>query len=190
MDDLEDDGFEPDDILGNYEKRKKKRKDSKDKGGRGERLLIAELDKRFPGKAFSRSIGSGNRWSQARLTEAAKQVFTGDVVTPEDFFFALECKYGYNDISLERALKRALEGKSGNAQLNKFLTQAEKDGLRVKKKPLMCWKQNYKPWIAFLKTTHLSERLRDSPDRLVYFDWSIVPLETLFSEPDSFFMVV
>lgn len=183
-----EDDYETDDVLGNYNKRKKKKKDSKDKGGRGERLLIAELEKRFPGKPFSRSVGSGNRWSQARLSEAAKQVFTGDVVTPEDFLFAIECKYGYNDISLERAIARSVEGKSGNAQLNKFLTQAEKDGSRVKKKPLLCWKQNYKPWLAFFKTEHLSDRLRELPDRMTYHDWSVVPLERAFEEPDTFFM--
>src|SRR5688572_33277167 len=98
--------YELDDIIDELNKRKKKKKDSKDKGGRGERLLVKELEKRFPGVPFSRTIGSGNRGSQAKLSEAAKQIFTGDIVVPENFVFALECKYGYNDISLERAVAR------------------------------------------------------------------------------------
>jgi hypothetical protein len=185
MDDS-DEPYEVDDILKNFSERKK-RKDSKDKGGRGERLLIAELDKRFPGMAFSRTVGSGNRWSQARLTETAKQVFTGDIVTPENFLFVLECKYGYNDISLDRAVQRAIEGKSGNAQLNKFLKQAEKDGNSVNKKPLLCWKQNYKPWLAFLKTEHLTDRLANLVDK-AYHNWTIFSLDQVFHEPDTFFL--
>src|SRR6185437_9448584 len=108
MDDNYED-YDTDNVLDNFNNKKKK-KNSGRKGKRGERSLIEELEERFPGKPFSRTIGSGNRWSQARLTEAAKKVFTGDIVTPEDFLFALECKHGYNHISLERAVKRVVEG--------------------------------------------------------------------------------
>jgi hypothetical protein len=189
MDDNYDD-YDLDDVLNDFNKKKKKKKNSGRKGKRGERGLIEELEERFPGKPFSRTLGSGNRWSQARLTETAKKVFTGDIVTPEDFLFALECKHGYNHISLERAVKRVAEGKRGNKQLDEFLEQAEKDGERVHKQPMMCWKKDYKPWIAFLKTDHLPPELRDLPERVVYHEWSILPLVKVLERPDGFFFKV
>lgn len=167
MDEEED--YDIDDILNN---KHKKRKDSGDKGKRGERSLIKELEKRFPNIPFSRTVGSGNRWSQARLTETAKQVFTGDIITPNSFKFCLEIKNGYDIINLERAIKK------GNKLLDGFLIQAEKDGERVNKAPLLCWKRSYKPWITFLK---------DFPSDLSYKNWYIVSLSKLFEQPDTFF---
>jgi len=170
-----DDDFEIDDILNNQ--LKKKKKNSGRKGKRGERSLIEELTERFPNKPFSRTIGSGNRWSQARLTEAAKKVFTGDIVTPDNFLFALECKHGYNKINIERAIKK------GNKKLDSFLEQVEKDGERVNKNPMMCWKKDYKPWIVFIKTSLIPESI----ENIQYKNWGIVSLERLLELPDSFF---
>lgn len=185
MNDEEED-YDIDDIL-NEHKNRKKRKKSGDKGKRGERNLIEELETRFPGKPFSRTLGSGNRWSQARLTETAKKVFTGDIVTPEEFLFALECKHGYNDIDLEKAIKRTASGK-GNKLLDTFLEQAEKDGQRVDKMPMMCWKKDYQPWLAFLKSDNTPKDLKELPEVLVYRDWVIIPLLKVLQKPDDFFL--
>lgn len=180
-----DEDFDVDDILKDLDKKKKK--NSGKKGKAGERLLIDELSIRFPGKPFSRTLGSGNRWSQARLTETAKQVFTGDIICPDEFLFALECKKGYNDIDLDRAVKRWLGGKSGNKQLDTFLEQAEKDGERVGKKPLLCWKKDYKPWHAFLKTEDLTKNLKKFV-KTTYKGWAVFLLEDVLKEPDAFFL--
>lgn len=181
------DDYDVDDILGNHSKKKKK-KNSGRKGKRGERSLVDELEERFPGKPFARTVGSGARISQAKLSELAKQVFTGDIVTPEDFLFTFECKHGYNEISLEKAVKRLSEGKpSGNKLLESFLKQAEKDSQKIKRKPMMCWKKDYKPWLAFLKTEHLPPELYDSPERIVYLEWSVLPLTKVLERPDNFF---
>lgn len=183
---MHDEDFDTDDILDNYQKKKKK-KNSGRKGKRGERSLIEELEIRFPGKPFSRTLGSGNRWSQARLTETAKKVFTGDIVVPDNFLFALECKHGYNDISVERAIKRIEQGKRGNALLDGFLDQANKDGERVKKKPMMCWKKDYQPWIVFIKTENLPQELHDIPEHARYKEWSVLPLVKILACSDGFF---
>jgi hypothetical protein len=183
MPDNEDD-FDVDDVLNNYNKKKKK-KNSGRKGKQGERDLISELEIRFPGQPFSRSLGSGNRWAQASLTETAKKVFTGDIITPENFLFAIECKKGYNQINLERAVKRQSEGKRGNALLDEFLDQAEKDGERISKMPMMCWKKDYQPWKAFLKTDNIPKELKPETR---YGDWSIFSLEEILKLPDTFFV--
>jgi hypothetical protein len=183
-----DEDFDVDDVLTHYTKRKKK-KDSSRKGKRGEGGLIKVLEKRFPGKPFSRTLGSGNRWSQARLTETAKKVFTGDIICPEDFLFALESKHGYNDINIERAIARLAKtgGEKGNALLDDFLEQAEKDGERISKMPMMCWKADYKPWLAFLKSSDVPIALQNE-EKLIYRDWSIFPLEKVLELSDDHFM--
>lgn len=181
---MHDEDFDVDDILKNYGK--KKPKNSGRKGKRGERGLIEHLTLRFPGKPFSRTIGSGAGAHRFNLTEAAKKFFSGDVVCPEDFLFALESKHGYNDVSLERAVTRLAKtgGEKGNAQIDSFLDQVTRDGERVGKKPMLCWKKDYKPWLVFLKTEHLPTELQGE---VVYRDWTVLPLENILEQPDNFF---
>ena len=90
--DLEDE-FELDDIAPTP--KKKRKADGGQKGKRGERELCKLFTKRF-GKEFTRTIGSGNRWSQvASMPAHAKATFTGDICAPEGFLFSLESKNGY-----------------------------------------------------------------------------------------------
>jgi hypothetical protein len=182
---MDEEDFDVDDILKNYGK--KKPKNSGRKGKRGEHSLIGCLTKRFPDKPFSRTIGSGACAHRLRLTEAAKNVFTGDVVCPEDFVFALESKHGYNDTSLERAVQRLekTSGKKGSVLIDGFLKQVTKDSERVNKKPMLCWKKDYQPWLTFLRTEHLPVELRE--EKMVYREWTIVPLEKILEQPDHFF---
>lgn len=149
------------------------------KGKRHERELCRLLADRF-GKPFSRTIGSGNRWGQVRqMPQHAKDTFTGDVVCPEDFRFALECKGGYDDVDLFQALAE------GNAQLDEFLDQALAESNRSGRIPLLAWRQSRKPWLAFV-------RRQDMPGTaharyLYYGGWMAVPLVELLQAPDSYF---
>lgn len=176
-----DEDFDVDDVLNSYNKKKKK--NSGRKGKRGERGLIDELKSRFSNMAFSRTLGSGNRGDQVNLTETAKKIFTGDIVTPDNFVFTIECKHGYNNISLERAIKRA----KGNSVIDSFLSQAKKDSEKVNKKPMMCWKKDYQPWLVFLKTENVPKELKDIKEHLTYKEWSVLPLVKILECPDSFF---
>lgn len=113
---------------------------SKDKGNRGERELAKLLTKHF-GKPFSRTVGSGNRWAQV---EKANEAYLGDIVCPEGFPFSIECKSGYERITLQSIL-------AGNQQFRAFLDQAETDAKRVNKEPMLCFKQSRQPWLAFTR---------------------------------------
>lgn len=170
---MNDDDFFVEDILDNNVKKKKI--NSKDKGRRGESDLCKVLSARFVGMAgFNRVIGSGNAWSFANLTEQAKNVMTGDIVCPEGFKFSIECKYGYAQIDLSSSFH-------GNKELDKFLLQSEKDADRIHRKPMLCWKKPRQKWLAFVK-----EDLQYKY-KMTYREWSIVSLDTLLEEDDSFF---
>jgi len=163
------------DIL---EKRPKK-VNGKKKGNRVELELTKILNKRF-GTGFSRSVGSGNRWSQVNnLPQHAKEVFSGDLVVPGGFKFVLESKGGYEGIDLNSMFVR------GSSELDGFLSQVSKDARRCNRKPMLCWKKNRRPWFCVVLTEDLTHEFKY---RLIYGKWSIVALEELLKLDDEFFL--
>lgn len=165
-----------DDILSN---RQNKKINSKKKGNRNELEFAKILTKRFE-KGFSRSVGSGNRWSQtAFLPKHAQKVFSSDLVVPKNFKFAIEVKGGYNGIDLNAIFVR------GNSDLDKFLVQAYKDAKRAGKRPLLAWKKDRKPWLVFILTKDAQNL--DFKYMLHYNKWIAVALDDFLKLDDSFF---
>lgn len=157
---------------------KKKKLNSGGKGKRREREVAKILNERFGG-GFSRSIGSGNRWSQvANLPKHAQDTFSGDLVTPENFAFTIESKGGYDDVDLVSVFD------GGHAQIDEFLEQAQFDANRCGRKPLVVWKKSRKPLIAIIRTADLP-RL-NWHYMLVYRNWTVVNFEELLKESDAF----
>ncbi len=177
MDDNDDFILDDDDFL----MPKKKKINSGGKGKRREREIAKVLNDRFGG-GFSRSVGSGNRWSQvANLPKHAQDTFSGDLVTPEHFGFTIESKGGYDDVDLVSAFE------DGHAQIDEFLKQAQFDADRVKRKPIVVWKKSRKPLLAIIKTIDLPNIKWDY--HMTYKDWSIVWFDILLKEPDSFWFM-
>lgn len=148
------------------------------KGKRVERYITKILTTRF-GKEFSRSVGSGNRWAQTKnMPKHALETFSGDICCPEGFLFTIESKGGYNKIDLNNIFE------SGNSELDKFLEQSDKEASHLKKKPLLLWKKDHKPWIAFVKQDHIQGEY----DYLIkYREWNAVLFKKLLELPDNFF---
>lgn len=159
--------------------KKNKKINGKKKGNRIELELAKILNKRF-GTGFSRSVGSGNRWSQVNhLPKHARDVFSGDLVVPKDFKFVLESKGGYEGIDLNSIFIR------GSAELDGFLDQASKDAKRCGRKPMLCWKKKRRPWLVVLLTDDLP---RDFKYQLRYGKWSVLALEEVLKLEDEFFL--
>lgn len=167
--------------------RPKKIKSGK-KGKRVELEVVKELNARFSkilsenpswGR-FSRSIGSGNRWGQnVHLSRTAKNIYSGDIVCPDNFNFTLESKGGYNDIDLCSVFG------GYQAELDSFLEQAEADSARCGRKPMLLWKKDRKPRLAFLKSSDLPEKRFEC--FMVYGRWTAVSFDELMREEDGFF---
>lgn len=175
------DDFITEDMFEDEDKGKKKKKaDGKKKGNRTELGLVKVLTERF-GAGFSRSVGSGNRWGQVtHLPKHAQDVFSGDLIVPKMFKWVLECKGGYDGIDLNSIFAK------GNSQLDEFLEQVTKDSKRCDRKPMLCWKRDRKPWLAFVHTNELSGN--QFKYRLMYKNWSAVDLGSLLKLPDEFFL--
>jgi hypothetical protein len=174
------------DILN--DKPKKKKIKSGQKGKSGERDLVKILNERFAkilaehpkGGAFSRSVGSGSRWGQqVILSDAANQIYAGDLTCPERFNFVIESKKGYNDIDLYNAFT----GKCGG--LDEFLKQVETDAKRVGRRELLIWKKDRKPALAFLKIK-IGENIPSKYTIMFYLEWTAVALNDLLTMPDEF----
>jgi hypothetical protein len=168
--------FQIDDILKNKEK--SKRVNGNKKGKRTERSLANLLNKRFK-EGFSRSLGSGNRWSQvSNLPKHAKETLTGDICCPEGFKFVIESKGGYSKIDLNNIFEK------GNTELDDFIKQVSGDSKKCDKKPLLIWKKDRRPWLAFIRKEDLQGTYEY---KIIYREWIVVPLKELLELPDSFF---
>jgi len=164
-----------DDLLS---RKKGKKVNGKKKGNRKELELTKILNKRF-GTGFSRTVGSGNRWSQTNhLPKHAQDMFTGDLITPVNFKFVLESKGGYEDIDLNAIFLH------GNKELEEFLNQVSRDAKRCDKKPMLCWKKNRKPWLAAILSKDVPKEFEYE---LKYCKWSIIALEEILKLEDTFF---
>lgn len=170
QDDFE--GYKVESILEN--KTTKKRK-SKNKGKRGELALVKLLNERFQTQDFSRVVGSGNRWSH--VANVADH-YIGDIVCPPNFKFVIECKFGYPDVDLYRALV------DSDSQLDSFLQQASDDAERANRQPLLCWKKDHRQWLSFIKDDNDNDL---NGNRFLYKGWVGCHLESILHLPDSFF---
>jgi hypothetical protein len=163
-------------------KNKTKKVDGGKKGKRVEREIVGILNNRFSHlkeKTFSRSVGSGNRWAQVKnLPKHAKDTLTGDICCPEGFNFVIESKGGYNKIDLNSIFE------SGNTELDNFLKQVSDDSKRCGKMPLLFWKKDRRPWIAFLRTQDIQGEYEY---KINYREWTCVPVKELLKLSDSFF---
>jgi hypothetical protein len=185
---MSNDDFFVEDLFENNSKKKKI--NSGIKGKDQERQLAKIFNERFKEilaknpkfGMFSRSVGSGNRYSQAVLSEVAKQVYSGDLTCPEVFLFVVESKKGYNEIDLNTAFT----GECGD--LDEFLKQVSEDASRVGKRPLLIWKKDRKPAIAFFRmlSSEIMPNLTYCFAKLKYKDWTAVSLDDLLSMPDNF----
>jgi hypothetical protein len=182
---MTEDDFIIDDILKSSEPKKKK--NSKRKGKRGELDVCDLFSKRFPEHKFSRVVGSGNRWAQANLTETAKSVLTGDLVVPSSFKYCVEVKTGYPEIDLCSALD------GGNAKIDSFLEQATKDAERVKKKPLLIWKKDRQPWLAFINLADVSDSDKNIKVPITYYllyrEWFCASFRLLLEQSELFWFL-
>ena len=165
-------------------KKPKKKINCSVKGKHNERQIVKKLNKRFAEiisaneewGLFSRTIGSGNRFHQVSLSRVAKQVFSSDISSPPPFKFTIESKAGY-DIDL----CYAFEGKC--KIIDDFLEQATKDGEKSGKHPMVIYKKDRRPRLAFL---HLESKYTFEFS-MKYRDWTVVSFDELLKLPDEFF---
>ena len=135
------------DILGKGEFGIKgtKRKNSKAKGNRYENQVAKRLNKMFETDEFQRTPGSGAFATTHKLPEHLQ--VAGDLITPINFRFIIECKHGYS-VDFHDSFK-------AKSTIISFIIQAEKE---VKSKPnkdfLILYKKDYKDEIVIVNKSY------------------------------------
>jgi hypothetical protein len=176
--------MEDQDVDDIFSLKKTKKINSSVKGKSNEREVVKILNQRFRDilskntdwGLFSRTVGSGNRYSQASLSYYAKQVFSSDISCPPAFKFTIESKAGY-DFDLFSVFL-------GNKELDSFLKQAAEDGEKSNKFPMVLWKKDRKPRLAII---HSDRMRREFECIMKYKNWTIVTFADLLLESDDFF---
>lgn len=121
--------------------KKKKRINSKAKGSAFERSIAKILNNRFNTTEFSRTPGSGAFATTHSLPEHLK--IYGDLITPHNFKYCIECKCGYNTESLYSLYNYS-------SDFWKFVDQCEKDSEKCQKMPMVIFKQNRQKTLAIV----------------------------------------
>ena len=123
------------DIVDLKKLKKQKRVNSKAKGGAFERKIANLLNEQFETKEFNRTPGSGAFATTHQLPDHI--TVAGDLITPKNFKFCIECKKGYNDQTIYSLLNYS-------SKIWEFIEQSEKDANKLKKVPMIIYKQDRK----------------------------------------------
>jgi hypothetical protein len=144
---------------------------SKQKGNSFERIVanrLSEVFEDYYGKkqSFYRNANSGAFFggkNQFRTeTHLEEHQDFGDIITPKDFRFTIECKA----YKTPPSFKSIIEGKV--TQWDTWLEQAETDAENAKKQPLLIVKYNNCPIIVFSKIYYELEIVSLYKDYFIY----------------------
>jgi Holliday junction resolvase len=121
--------------------KKKKKVNSRAKGSTFERQIAKILNDRLGTTEFSRTPGSGAFATTHSLPDHLK--IYGDLITPQNFKYCLECKKGYNNQNLYSLYNHSSE-------FWKFIDQCQKDSEKCVKTPMVIFKQDRQPTLAII----------------------------------------
>ena len=121
--------------------KKKKRVNSRAKGSSFERQIAKTLNDRFNTSEFSRTPGSGAFATTHSLPDHLK--IYGDLITPLNFKYCIECKKGYNKENLYSIYNYS-------SDTWKFIEQCEKDSEKCHKIPMVIFKQDRQKTLAIV----------------------------------------
>ena len=119
--------------------KKKKRINSRTKGNTFERSIAKILNDRFNTTEFSRTPGSGAFATTHQLPDHLK--IYGDLITPINFKYCIECKKGYNKENLYSLYNYS-------SDFWKFIDQCQRDSDKCGKLPMVIFKQDRQPILA------------------------------------------
>jgi hypothetical protein len=163
---------------------KKKRNgiNSKAKGGRFERKIAEMLNARFNTTDFCRTPGSGAFATTHKLPDHLK--IYGDLITPKNFKFIIECKSGYNKEGICNLF-------NPNSILSEMIAQAERDSEKCSKKFMLVIGQDRSEVIVLTNKPIFKEEISSGEGSWICLrgkTYCACRLSDLFKLSDSFFL--
>jgi Holliday junction resolvase len=159
--------------------KKKKKVNSRAKGSTFERQIAKILNDRLGTTEFSRTPGSGAFATTHSLPDHLK--IYGDLITPQNFKYCLECKKGYNNQNLYSLYNHS-------SDFWKFIDQCQKDSEKCGKIPMVIFKQDRQPTLAIIPSNIVVESnnyIEIHKDNQYY---RIYMFDDLLKENDSIWM--
>lgn len=159
--------------------KKKKKVNSRAKGSTFERQIAKILNDRLGTTEFSRTPGSGAFATTHSLPDHLK--IYGDLITPQNFKYCLECKKGYNNQNLYSLYNHS-------SDFWKFIDQCQKDSEKCGKTPMVIFKQDRQPTLAIIPSHVVveSNNYIEIHKESVYY--RIYMFDDLLQEDDSIWM--
>ena len=165
--------------------KKKKKVNSRTKGSSFERQIAKTFNDRFNTTEFSRSPGSGAFATTHTLPDYLK--IYGDLITPQNFKYCIECKKGYNKENLYSLYNYS-------SDFWGFLDQCLKDSDKCDKIPMVIFKQDRQPTLAIVpshvQTNKLQQyiEIQKQEDAFTLRVYRIYKLDDLLEDYDSLWM--
>ena len=165
--------------------KKKKKVNSRTKGNSFERQIAKTFNDRFNTTEFSRSPGSGAFATTHTLPDYLK--IYGDLITPQNFKYCIECKKGYNKENLYSLYNYS-------SPFWGFLDQCLKDSDKCDKIPMVIFKQDRQPTLAIVpshvQTNKLQQyiEIQKQEDAFTLRVYRIYKLDDLLEDYDSLWM--
>lgn len=133
--------------------KKKKKVNSRTKGSTFERSIAKLFNERFDTNEFSRTPGSGAFATTHSLPDHLK--IYGDLITPQNFKYCIECKKGYNQINMYSLLDYS-------SKLWEFIDQCQKDAFKCGKQPMVIFKQDRQRTVAIVPSNNVDIKYYNS----------------------------
>ena len=159
--------------------KKKKKVNSRAKGSAFERQIAKILNDRLGTSEFSRTPGSGAFATTHTLPDHLK--IYGDLITPQNFKYCLECKKGYNNQNLYSLYNYS-------SDFWKFIDQCQKDSEKCGKIPMVIFKQDRQPTLAIIPSNIVVESNNYIEIHKENQYYRIYTFDDLLKEEDSLWM--
>jgi Holliday junction resolvase len=157
--------------------KKAKRVNSRTKGNSFERKIANILNEALGTTEFCRSPGSGAFATVHKLPDHLQ--LGGDLLTPKDFPFVIECKKGY-----QFKIAELLDSKS---QFREILDKINKEASKHFKEPLLIFQQDRKQILCVVMSHRVEEHKDTVNIHIEDMDYTILSLDRLLTIIKSYY---
>lgn len=155
---------------------------SKKKGNGFERIISNKLSERFENhtnlkQSFRRNVDSGSFFGGSNISRCGTHDLSsatfGDIVTPDNFKFVIECKFYANPLSLKNIMKQS------DPKIDSWIKQVSQDSDVCGLSPVIIVKYNNHPVYVISK---------DKSDCFVtYKEWGFMDFDRWLNKDISYF---
>lgn len=169
---------------------KKKRVNGKAKGNSYEREISNKLSKRFEKitgieKSFRRNVDSGSFFGGKNKTRTdsydLNNACFGDIMTPINFKFTLECKFYHDAPTITSLMKQNVKN------WDDWIEQSESDAESGNKKQFLIVKYNNVPEMVIIKDDLTNYNMSYC---IIYKNYKVYNLNDILTLPDEFFFEI